>query len=107
MSEVARIEKAERTHTGRTGGNTFCVPNGCDKVGVWMRDAKHRIAESNIQIFSVTLHNSEEYLLEIGSDADVLKLIQAFPAMKQIGRNQHTFCEIALPAFDVLRFVSD
>ena len=54
-----------------------------------------------------TKYRSEEYLLETGNDADVRKLIQAFPAMKQIGANQLTFYESALCAFDVLRFVSD
>lgn len=54
-----------------------------------------------------TRYRSEEYLLETENDADVLKLIQAFPAMKQLGRNQLTFCESVLSAFDMLRFVSD
>ena len=54
-----------------------------------------------------TKYRSEEYLLETENDADVLKLIQAYPAIKQIGRNQLTFCESVLCAFDVLRFVSD
>ena len=54
-----------------------------------------------------TKYRSEEYLLETGNDADVLKLIQAYPAIKQIGRNQLTFCESVLCAFDVLRFVSE
>jgi len=54
-----------------------------------------------------TKYRSEEYLLETENDADVLKLIQAFPAMKQSDRNQLTFCESVLSAFDVFRFVSD
>jgi len=54
-----------------------------------------------------TKYRSEEYLLETENDADVLKLIQAFPSMKQLGRNQLTFCESVLSAFDVLHFVSD
>ena len=54
-----------------------------------------------------TKYRSEEYLLETENDADVLKLIQAYPAIKQIGRNQLTFCESVLCAFDVLRLVSD
>ena len=54
-----------------------------------------------------TKYRSEEYLVETENDADALKLIQAFPAMKQIGRNQLTFCESVLSAFDVLCFVSD
>lgn len=52
-------------------------------------------------------YRSEEYLLETENDADMRKLIQAFPSMKQIGRNQLTFCESVLSAFDVLRFVSE
>ena len=54
-----------------------------------------------------TKYRSEEYLLETGNDADIRKLIQAFPSLKQIDRNQLTFCESVLSAFDVLRFVSD
>lgn len=54
-----------------------------------------------------TKYRSEEYLLEIENDADMRKLIQTFPAMKQSGRNQLTFYESVLSAFDVLRFVSD
>ena len=54
-----------------------------------------------------TRYRSEEYLLETENDADMHKLIQAFPAMKQIGRNQLTFCESVRSAFDLLRFVSD
>ena len=54
-----------------------------------------------------TRYRSEEYLVETERDADMHKLIQAFPAMKQIGRNQLAFCESVLSAFDVLRFVSD
>jgi len=54
-----------------------------------------------------TKYRSEEYLVETENDADALKLIQAYPAMKQIGKNQLTFYESVLSAFDVLRFVSD
>ncbi|MBE6587875.1 MAG: ABC transporter ATP-binding protein [Ruminococcaceae bacterium] len=54
-----------------------------------------------------TKYRSEKYLLETENDADMRKLIQAFPPMKQIGRNQLTFCESVLSAFDVLRFVSN
>ena len=54
-----------------------------------------------------TRYRSEEYLVETENDADALKLIQDFPSMKQIDRNQLTFCESVLSAFDVLRFVSD
>lgn len=54
-----------------------------------------------------TRYRSEEYLVETENDADMRKLIQAFPAMKQIVENQLTFYESVLSAFDVLRFVSD
>ena len=54
-----------------------------------------------------TRYRSEEYLLETENDAEIHRLTHAFPAMKQLGRNQLTFCESALSAFDVLRFVSD
>ena len=54
-----------------------------------------------------TKYRSEEYLLETGNDADMRKLIKAFPAMKQIVGNQLTFYESVLSAFEVLRFVSD
>ena len=54
-----------------------------------------------------TKYRSEEYLLETENDADVLKLIQAFPSMKQLDRYQLTFCESVLCAFDVLRYVSE
>lgn len=54
-----------------------------------------------------TRYRSEEYLLETETDADIHKLIQAFPSMKQLSRNQFTFCESMLSAFDVLRYVSN
>lgn len=54
-----------------------------------------------------TRYRSEEYLLETENDAEIHRLTHAFPAMKQLGRNQLTFCESVLSAFDVLRFVSD
>ena len=54
-----------------------------------------------------TRYRSEEYLLETENDAEIRKLTHVFPTMKQLGRNQLTFCESVLSAFDVLRFVSD
>ena len=54
-----------------------------------------------------TKYRSEEYLLETEDDGDMRKLIKAFPAIKQIGRNQLTFCESVLSSFELLRFVSD
>lgn len=54
-----------------------------------------------------TKYRSEEYLAETENYADMHKLIQAFPSLKQIDRNQLIFCESVLCAFDVLRFVSE
>lgn len=54
-----------------------------------------------------TKYRSEEYLAETENYADMHKLIQAFPSLKQIDRNRLTFCESVLCAFDVLRFVSE
>ena len=54
-----------------------------------------------------TKYRSEEYLVETETAADTLRLIRAFPVMKQLGRNQLTFCEGVLSAFTVLRFLSD
>jgi len=54
-----------------------------------------------------TKYRSEEYLLETENDTDVLKLIQAFPSLKQIDRNRLTFCESVLSVFDVLHFVAE
>ena len=53
-----------------------------------------------------TKYRSEEYFLETENDADMHKLLQAFPAMQQTGKNQLVFRESMLCAFDVLRFVS-
>lgn len=54
-----------------------------------------------------TNYRKEEYLLEIENVSDIPKLIHAYPAMKQTGKNQLTFCERQLSAFDVLRYVTD
>ena len=54
-----------------------------------------------------TKYRSEEYRLETENDGDMRKLIQTFPAMQQIGRNQLAFCERTLCAFDVLGFVAN
>jgi ABC-2 type transport system ATP-binding protein len=54
-----------------------------------------------------TKYRSEEYRLELENDADMCKLMQAFPTLKQIDRNQLIFCESVLSTFDVLRFVSE
>lgn len=69
---------------------------------------KNGVAEIQGKLSDIkTNYRSDEYLLEAENDADVRKLMQEFPSMKQIGRNQLAFCESALSAFDVLRFVSD
>lgn len=52
-------------------------------------------------------YRSEEYLLETEIYDDMLKLVRAFPSMRQPGRNQLTFHESAFSVYDVLRFVSD
>lgn len=54
-----------------------------------------------------TKFRRDEYRLETKSDADTLTLKGAFPKMKQSAKNQLTFCESDLSAFDVLRFVAD
>ena len=54
-----------------------------------------------------TKYRSEEYRLELENDTDMRKLMQAFPTLKQIDRNQLIFCESVLSTFDVLRFVSE
>lgn len=54
-----------------------------------------------------TKYRSEEYLVETETNADMLKLIRAFPVMNRLGRNQLTICENMLSAVEVLRFVSD
>lgn len=54
-----------------------------------------------------TRYRSEEYFVETETDADMLKLIRAFPVMKQLSSNQLTFCGNMLSAFEVLRFLSD
>ncbi len=54
-----------------------------------------------------TKFRSEEYMLEPENDSDILTLKQAFPNIKQISRNQLTFCESDHTMFDILRFVTD
>ena len=52
-------------------------------------------------------YRTEEYRLETEHAGDLIKLKQTFPEMTQCGRNQLSFSESDLSAFDVLRFVSD
>ncbi len=54
-----------------------------------------------------TKYRAEEYRLETEKDADRHMLQQAFPNMRQIGRNQLAFCEKDVTLFDVLGFVAD
>lgn len=54
-----------------------------------------------------TRYRSEEYLVELKNDIDTRKLIHAFPAMKQPGKNQLSFSESIYSSFDVLRVVFD
>lgn len=54
-----------------------------------------------------TKYRSEEYQLETENDADMLILKQAFPDMKQLGKNQLVFREGAHSVFDIMRFISD
>ncbi len=54
-----------------------------------------------------TKYRSEEYRLEPENDADMLDLMQAFPDIKQLGRNQLVFREGTHTVFDIMRFVSD
>ncbi|MBR4057012.1 MAG: ABC transporter ATP-binding protein [Oscillospiraceae bacterium] len=54
-----------------------------------------------------TKYRSEEYLLEIDSEADLPKLLQAFPGMEQRSGKHLAFHEGERSAFEVLRFLSD
>ncbi|MBE6967340.1 MAG: ABC transporter ATP-binding protein [Ruminococcaceae bacterium] len=54
-----------------------------------------------------TKYRSEEYLLEIDSEADLPKLMQAFPGMEQRSGKHLAFREGERSAFEVLRFLSD
>lgn len=52
-------------------------------------------------------YRSEGYILEAENDEDMLKLLQAFPDIKQIGGNQLVFRENGVTVFDVLHFLTD
>lgn len=52
-------------------------------------------------------YQSEEYVLEIESEADICKTIRAFPKAERIGRDRLTFSENAVSPYDVLRFVTE
>ncbi|MBQ9949453.1 MAG: ABC transporter ATP-binding protein [Clostridia bacterium] len=52
-------------------------------------------------------YRSEGYILEAENVEDMLKLLQAFPDIKQIGGNQLVFRENGVTVFDVLHFLTD
>ena len=54
-----------------------------------------------------TSYRREEYLLEIDSEADLPKLMQAFPGMEQRSGKHLAFREGERSVFEVLRFLSD
>lgn len=54
-----------------------------------------------------TKFRSEEYYLETENPQDAQKLLQAFPKLKPIGKNQLAFCESEESFFDLLRFMAD
>lgn len=51
--------------------------------------------------------SSEEYMLEMENEKDLLILRQAFPNMRQTGRNQLVFCESDQTIFDMMRFLAN
>ena len=54
-----------------------------------------------------TSYRREEYLLEIDNEADLPRLMQAFPGMEQRSGKHLAFREGERSAFEVLRFLSD
>ena len=54
-----------------------------------------------------TKFRSEEYHLETENLAQAQALLQAFPKLKPIGKNQLAFCENEAAFFDLLRFAAD
>ncbi len=52
-------------------------------------------------------YRGDEYLVETERDADALALREAFPAMRQTGKNRLVFREKDCPAFDVMRAAAD
>ncbi|MBR6555386.1 MAG: ABC transporter ATP-binding protein [Clostridia bacterium] len=49
----------------------------------------------------------EEYLLETQREEDLPAILQAFPAVRQTGKNRLVFSERDVTAFDVMRFLAD
>ena len=54
-----------------------------------------------------TKHSSDEYHLETENLAQAKSLLQAFPNLKPIGKNQLAFCAGEELFFDLLRFMAD
>ena len=54
-----------------------------------------------------TQYRSEEYLIETENRAALSLLQQAFPCLRQVGKNQLVFREGDHSAFDILRFVAE
>lgn len=54
-----------------------------------------------------TKYRREEYCLETEQDGDKLRLLQAFPAMKLMERNQICFSEKEYNVFEILQFVTE
>ena len=49
----------------------------------------------------------EEYLLETQREEDLPAILQAFPAVRQTGKNRLVFLERDVTAFEVMRFLAD
>ena len=54
-----------------------------------------------------TKYRREEYCLETEQDIDRVRILQAFPAMRQIGKNQICFSEKDYDVFEVLHFITE
>lgn len=52
-------------------------------------------------------YRKDEYLLETEKEADVRIFQKSFPDMRQISRNQLSFCESDYAMFDMMRFIAD
>lgn len=52
-------------------------------------------------------YHREEYILETEKEADAVLFLQSFPNMRQISRNQLSFCESNYAMFDMLRFIAE
>ena len=54
-----------------------------------------------------TQYRSEEYQLETETEADKLTLLQAFPKLRSLGRNQLRFFDKDYDIFEVLHFITE